>query len=256
MRKVLRAILPALLALLVAPGAAAEADYGTVSLRAERFFKYQEWGSALAMYELMLDMRPMEIPTYYHAIFVSGMLRNENRQMEMIERTQRQGIALDSIFSGVRSVSFAMGEGDEYEKLLKLVRDRQPWLSRGIDIYLLEYYEYRNDADNMILLAEALLNTTPDNIPYVRILAKAYMMAGRIDESLTCYKHILREIPLDYDASLSLGVYYNSRLAESNTADAAADCAALAESYLADAYGVRPTPYVAEMLSKLRARRM
>ena len=242
----------AVMMLLGAGKAVAASDYDAMRLKAERFFGYQEWGSALAMYEVMLDMRPKDIPTYYLAIFAGGMLGNENQQMNFFERTQKQGIALDSIFSGVRRVSFGNGEGDEYEKFLKLVRERQPWLSRGIDVYLLDYYSFRNDAERMIELAERLLVDTPDNMEYVRILAKAYMMASREAEGVECYKHILKAVPDDYDALLCLGVYYHNAI-RSESPLSAQDCAALAEAYLAEAYRLRPTPYLASLLASLRS---
>lgn len=245
-------ILPMIVA--VAITASAATDYEKLSDRAERAFSYQEWNSALAMYELMIDSRPLEIPTYYKAIVTGGMIDKDDIQISMLERTQNLGIALDSIFSGVKNVSFAIGEGDTYEKFLKLVRERQPWLTRSINTYLLEYYDFRNDAENMIEMAETLLKETPDNVQYVRILAKAYMMAGRAEDGIKCYKHIVGEYPQDYDSLLNLGLYYNRCLGEA-AGDDVADCSALAETYLAEAYSVRPTPYVAHLLSVLRSRK-
>lgn len=233
--------------------AAAAIDYDAVSTKAERFFNYQEWNSALAMYELMIDSRPLDIPTYYKAIVASGMLGRKDIQIDMLSRTQKQGIALDSIFSGVKKVSFAIGEGEAYEEFLKLVRERQPWIARGINTYLLEYYNFRNDAVNMIDVAERLLTTTPDNVEYIRILARGYMMAGRMDDAVECYKHIASQNPADYDAHLNLGIFYKQRLETAAPADQA-DCAALAQTYLTDAYRLQPTPYVAQLLVDLRKR--
>lgn len=243
-----------MLAFVVSVGAA-EFNYDAVKAKAERYFSYQEWNSSLAMYELMIDSRPLDIPNYYKAIVASGMLGKDDIQITMLERTQKQGIALDSIFKGVKNVSFAIGEGNAYEDFLKLVRERQPWITRSINKYLLDYYTFRNDADNMIGVAEQLLATTPDNLEYTRILAKAYMMAGRTDDSVKCYKYIADNHPSDYDALLNLGIYYKQRLEESEPENVA-DLIALAETYLADAYRLHPTPYVAELLAALRNRNL
>lgn len=236
--------------------AASATDYNAVSTKAERYFTYQEWNSALAMYELMLDSRPLDIPTYYKAIVASGMLGRKDIQMDMLTRTQKQGIALDSIFSGVKKVSFAIGEGDAYEEFLKLVRDSQPWMARSINAYLLDYYTFRNDAANMIDVAERLLVTTPDNLEYTRILAKGYLMAGRMEDALKCYKHIASEYPADYDSHLNLGIFYKQQLDNCTSPESEADYAALAETYLSDAYRLHPTPYVAQLLVALRKRVM
>ena len=110
MRKIILALLTMWLAFSVqAEVADSVRRYEAAKVRADRFFKYQEWQSALAMYEVMLELRPGDVASYYHAIFTSGMLRNQDEQMRFFERTQKQGIALDSIFSGVKGISFAMG---------------------------------------------------------------------------------------------------------------------------------------------------
>lgn len=249
-----RAII-ALLAAAWAVVAMAAIDYKTISTKADRYFGYQEWNSALAMYELMIDHSPLDIPTYYRAIVAASMMSNDDVQMSLLVRTQKQGIALDSIFSGVKKVSFAIGEGDAYETFLKLVRERQPWMSRSINAYLLDYYTFRNDAKNMIDVAERLLVTTPDNLEYTRTLARGYMLDGRMDESVKCYRHIAETYPHDYDALLNLGVYYHQRLSDAKSVDEKADIAALAETYLVDAYRERPTPYVQRLIAELRNRR-
>ena len=225
--------------------------YEAAKVRADRFFKYQEWQSALAMYEVMLELRPGDVASYYHAIFTSGMLRNQDEQMSFFERTQKQGIALDSIFSGVKGISFAMGEGDEYEKLLLLVRDRQPWLARGINVYLLDYYDFRNNAEGVIGIAETMLDETPESLQLARILANAYMKASRPDDAMRCYRHIVSHEPADYDALLNMGVYYYTALRQTTDEAARADYAALAQAYLTDAWRVSPTPHVEKILREL-----
>ena len=52
-------------------------SYESRKTRAERYFKYKEWSSALAMYLLMLDERPDEVEPYYKAI-VAGAMNNDS----------------------------------------------------------------------------------------------------------------------------------------------------------------------------------
>lgn len=202
------------------------------------------------IYEEMMDIRPDDVATYYHAIMACGMTGNENRQMDIFERTQKQGIALDSIFSGVKKVSFEIGEGDEYEKLLLLVRSRQPWLTRGINVYLLEYYDFRHDARGVIRIAESMLSDTPESLQLTRILARAYMLDNRSGDAVRCYRHIVEQVPDDYDALLNLGIFYYTSLPAASEAQRA-DFAALAQAYLTDAWRVNPTPHVAQILRNL-----
>ena len=112
-------------------------SYESRKTRAERYFKYKEWSSALAMYLLMLDERPDEVEPYYKAIVAGAMNNDSITQIDMLERTQQRGISLDSLFNGVRSVSFSIGEAGAYNNFLLLVKKHQPWLNRRINIYLL-----------------------------------------------------------------------------------------------------------------------
>lgn len=231
-------------------------SYETRSTRAERFFTYKEWSSALAMYQLMLDERPDEVEPYYKAIVAGAMIGDSITQMNMLERTQQRGISLDSLFNGVRSVSFAINEAEAYNDFLMLVKSKQPWLKRRINIYLLNYYNFRNDADNIISTAKELLEQTPENTDYIKYMAKAYIELGNIDEALKCYKHILHINNYDYDALLALGNHYALLLLDPTYCSPTVkmpheNLAALAQSYLYDAYNINPTPYVKKLLDKV-----
>lgn len=252
MKRALLSIIAAIVATATALSASSF-DYKSVSKKAERYFGYEEWNSALAMYELIIDNRPLDIPSYYKAIVSSGMLGNKDTQIDLLQRTQKQGIALDSIFKGVKDVSFSIGEGRAYEGFLLLVRERQPWIARSINAYLLDYYTFRNDAPSMIAIAKQLLATTPDNLTYIRILAKAYVMDGHMDDAVKCYKQIVEKEPNDYDALLSLGIYYK-RKADNATAGDIRESLSLAEDYLNKANKLDSTPYVENLLSDLRNR--
>ena len=74
LRHILRAIgLTLLPVALNATAAQPQRDYATVSAKAERFFKYQEWANAAAMYEIMMEDSAHVAGTYSSAIAVAGM---------------------------------------------------------------------------------------------------------------------------------------------------------------------------------------
>ena len=184
------------------------AEYDVLSERAERYFKYKEWGSALAMYQMMIIDRPDAVEPYYKAITAGAMLGDADVQMDMFVRTQQHGVSLDSLFNGVREVSFAMGAAKAYEEFLLLVKGRQPWLNRNVCVYLLDYYMYRNDSLNAREIAQELLEHTPDNVEYLKCLADACMELGDFGNMEKCFKRVLEIDNHDIDALIALGNYY------------------------------------------------
>ena len=232
-------------------------NYETRSIRAERYFSYKEWSSALAMYQLMIDEQPGEVEPYYKSIVAGVMIGDTITQIDMLERTQQRGISLEELFDGVRSVSFAIGEAQAYANFLLLVKSHQPWLNRGINIYLLDYYSFRNDPENTIKIAEELLAQTPDNVEYLEILAEAYTSNGNIDKAIKCYYSILDIDSYNYEALLAIGNYYAMQLFADckQITLCKEDLTALAQTYLYEAYNLHPTPYVAQLLDKISPRK-
>lgn len=229
-------------------------SYEARKTRAERYFKYKEWSSALAMYLLMLDERPNEVEPYYKAIVAGAMNNDSTTQIDMLERTQQRGLPLDSLFNGVRTVSFSIGEAGAYNNFLILVKKHQPWLARRIDIYLLEYYDFRNDATNVIKTARQLLSLTPRNTGYMKTMARAYINTGDLGKAMECYKRILAIDGGDYDSLLALGNYYAMQLLQPSAIKpqlSRKDLIALAQTYLHEAYNLYPTPYVAQLLAQV-----
>ncbi len=128
-------VLATLMYSLVSHAAVTSRDYQTVATKAARFFKYKDWSNAAAMYEIMLEDSAKVVDTYSHAIVTAAMRRLPDYEISLLERAQQQLIPVDSIYSGVRRVSFAMGQTSLYENFLMLVMDRQPWLKRSIEKY-------------------------------------------------------------------------------------------------------------------------
>lgn len=224
-------------------------EYSVLAAKAQRFVNFQEWGSALAMYDLMIDQRPAEIVPYAHAIVVSGIMNDRKSQIQMLEGTQKHGIPLDSIFSQVRAFSFSISHSQVYQQFLELVKERQPWIARNIDIQLLNYFIFRCDGANMVIEGERLLAGTPDNIQYLAAVARGYALQGSYEQAMKRYKQILAFDASNYDALLSLGNYYYI-LAQSPSHGSAS---AWAIQYLSQAYKIFPTPFVANALKELQS---
>lgn len=251
-------------------------DYSVLETKASRFYKNQEWASSLAMYELMISQKDTVVNNYAKAIVLSGLLKKPDMQMAFLERTQQKGLPLDSIFGTIQKDAFAIGHPYIYESFLKLVKTKQQWLARNINIQLLKYYRYRNDADNMIDISGQLLKSTPDDVGYLTDMAEAYALKGNLPESMKWYKKILAIDKDNYNSLLTLGNYYNivlrNKLRKINTSPGSLrtssktslskitdedkaqvkNNAALATKYLEAAYKVKPTPYVAHALDQIK----
>ncbi len=215
-------------------------DYKTVAAKAARFFKYKDWANAAAMYELMLEDSAKVVDTYSHAIVVAAMRKLPDYEISLLERAQQQLIPVDSIYSGVRRVSFAMGQTSLYEEFLMLVKDRQPWLKRSIEKQLLSYYVFRRNAPMIIEYSKIMLTGAPDNRQYLASLADGYMCAGDEAQGIDVYRKLLSLYPDDYDTLLILGNYYYIKGEKEP-----------ALSYLLQADSIKSTPYVRELVKSL-----
>lgn len=231
-------------------------DYDKLEAKADRFVQLGEWNSAHAMYILMSEKRPEAIAPYSRAIVTSGKLANQQAQVDMLERTQQRGISLDSLFAEVHRFAFKIGESQEYEQFLRLVKQRQPWMARNINVRLLKYYDFRNDATNMVTTGNELLTATPDNTAYLMVVARGYMLQGDFENSVITYNRILTLDPDNYDSLIALGCYYATIWkASEGTRSQMSSIRDLAVKHLQKAYSLRPTPFVEETLKHLEKSR-
>ncbi len=217
--------------------AQAEADYNHVAAKAARFFDNSEWLNANAMYMLMLDNRPREVKTYSHAIVANIMAGDTVSMGNLLEQSMRNNVPFDSLLYSVQHVSMQVGSSDLYEKVLLTSRDRFSWLSRGINAYLLKYYDFRNNGPEIIRYAKIMLAGMPDDITFQRQLARGYMLNNEPEFALPVWLNILQNNPEHYDTLLDVGMYYE----ETGHHDRAT-------AYLQRAYDIRPTPYVQSLL--------
>ena len=227
--------------------------YERLEAKAERFVQLQEWNSAHAMYLLMIDKRPDEVKSYARAIVTGGLLGDNKTQTALQEDTQKRGMSLDSIFSEVRKFSFEIGESNQYEKFLMLVKGAQPWMSRHINMRLLKYYDFRNDAGNMVLTGNELLAVTPDDIYCLSAVARGYMLLGDYEKGVMTYERILALEPDNYDSLVALGNYFDVmwKMSEGTRSQMTATKMKAIE-YLQKAYTLRPTPFIESKLAELQ----
>jgi hypothetical protein len=215
-------------------------DYAATAAKAARFFKYQEWANAAAMYEIMLEDSAKVVDTYAHAIAVAGMRNMPDYEMSLLERAQKNLIPMDSVFHGVQRVSFAMGHNSLYENFLLLVKQRQPWLTRSIEKQLLRYYMFRSNAPEIIRYSKIMLSGAPENAEYLGNLAMGYMLDGNDAEGIATYRRLLEYHPDNYKTLLVLGNYYDMK---GDTLQAL--------RYLRHADSIRATPYVTQLINRL-----
>ncbi len=232
---------------------ATDDTYERLEAKAERFVQLQEWNSANAMYLLMINKKPKEIKSYARAIVTAGLLDDIKMQMSLQEDTQKRGMPLDSVFNEIKDFSFEIGASCQYEKYLIAVKSTQPWMARHINMQLLKYYDFRNEATNMISTGKDLLTATPDDITCLSIVARGYMLLGDYENGVTMYKRILSINPDNYDAIVALGNYYNVMWEMSEgTRSQMTSVKIMALEYFQKAYDLRPTPFVESKLKELR----
>lgn len=248
----IKAFFVCILSLILNFQAWAERDYTRVEARAERFVQFHEWNSANAMYMVLINSVPKEPKYYSRAIVTSGLISDDKTQVGLLEMTQRQGIPLDSIFAGVYKFAYQIGESQEYEHFLKLVKSRQPWMSRNINLRLLKYYDFRNDAINIVAVGKELLLATPNEVVYLLAVGRGYMLQGEYEEAVQVYKKVLELDENNYDALLALGNYYYVMWKEAEGSRSQfTETKNLTLKYLKKAYELSPTPFVKSVIEEL-----
>ena len=232
---------------------APKSNYSLIKTKAERFYKYEDWRSALAMYELMLAEKAVDADTYARGIVLSGIVEEEAVQHSFLERAEKNLIPYDTLFAGVQKHSLNLSVPKVYTRFMLGIRKAKPWLERMVNIRLLDFFLFRNDADNIIAISGDLLAATPDNIRFLDALGKGYVLKGQFDKSAECYRKILKADPKNYNALISLGNYYDSLPKIEN--DSVSEQHVLrALSCFRHAAEIRSTPYVEQRIKSLNDR--
>lgn len=228
---------------------AAAADRNkSIERKALRFYNEQEWASASAMYDLIIDGKTPTPSDFGHAIVSAEMQNDTTAAMSLTEKSAARQIDIDSIFHHVRSLSFEQGMTSLYEGYLLQVKRHIPWMRRVADNYLMDYYTFRNNGPMMISYSELMLRGLPNDIKFLSTLARGYMIDNQPQKAIEVYGQILESDPDNYEVLLTLGNYYLERY-QSDNSDI--QNKTLAVKYLTEASALRPTPYVTDILRSL-----
>lgn len=226
----------------------AETSFSKLKEKAERFYAYQEWDSALAMYELMLQ--PTDLPTISLALALYGLKGDEEKQIQLVELSQQKGIALNDLFENVKTEAFRLGKPDIYENLLLKIKEKQPWLKRSINLQLIKYYDSRNNAPKMISISDSLLTVNPDDIYTLSIKARGHILLSEIEPGVSAYRQILELDKDNMEALLNIGIVrYNEVKQKQLPLDS--PTAAEARSCLQQAYSQKPTQFLKRIIGEL-----
>lgn len=225
----------------------ANGGYEKLKIKAERFYSYGEWESASAAYELMLMQKFDDVDAYSRAITVNGVLGRSDNQVAIVEQSQKNGISMMDIFGKVKELSYALGKPKIYEGFLLMVKDRQPWMRRSINVMLAEYYSQRNNAPKMVAYADTLLMTRSDDLFALRIKSRGQMLRDDYASLVKTNDKIIALAPSDFEAYLNNGMYFFNMW---KAAGIASDKRS-AIRYLSEAYKLRSTPYLKDLLIDL-----
>lgn len=221
--------------------------YPQLKEKAERAFGHAEWASASALYDLMLEEKPAVPDTYGQAIVANAMRGDRAAEMRLMQKALDNHIPFDSVFSRVSQWSFHLGKTHLYEEFLKETRQEHPWMKRAIDGHLLKYYTFRRNGELMVEYSNIMLSGASDNAALLNNLAEGYMLMGDEKRGIETYMRVLDVAPGNLHALLSLGNLYAMKEDR--------DSAVKAVEYLEKAYSIRPTPYVAATLERLRGKK-
>lgn len=233
-------------AMILAAGSAwaqVSATYDNARAKADRFFAHDEWASAAAMCNLMLNERPAVPDTYGKAIVANAFMGDTLRQMQLFNEAMSYGVPLDSVLARVRQYCYEKSDAPMYERFMLDVVRHNPWLERPIDTYLLRYYVGRGNGPMVVAYADKMLAGTPDNVQFLAMRARGQMLDGNTEQAVLAWRSIVALDPLDYEANLWLANYYRMQADYKE-----------ALPYFEKAREVRRTPYVDRAIEDINSR--
>ena len=176
--------------------------------KAQRFFNNAEWLNASAMYTLILSKEPRERDVYSYAIVSHYMSRDTVGAVALMQQAMDNRVPLDTLLSDVRRTSMVAGSGTMYENLLLQARRRYPYLVRSVNGHLLDYYNYRDNGPLTVKYAQMMLDGAPNNLGFMQMLARGYMLCGEMEKAAGVWHSILHAHPDNREALIDLGSYY------------------------------------------------
>lgn len=218
-----------LLLTLTAPGA----DTETLRIKADRYYHYREWPSALAMMQLILDTNPDDTPLRARAIAAATMAADTLSLNTLGQTMIDRHLPFPPLYDSLLRESLALGHSEIYPGYLERIARTYPWLKRSTDSYLLQFYLLRNYPPGIIEYARRMLNGLPDDPRFLHALARGQMLAADYTAACQTYRRLLQINPDDLEALLQLGSYL---METHRTAEAM--------PLLRHACSLAPTPYL------------
>lgn len=192
------------------------------------------------MCNLMISERPDLAEPYGLGIVAYEMMGDTINPMGLLDKAMRYGVPLDSVLTGVKRQSFAVGRGLMYEHFMLQASRQNPWMERPLEAYLLKYYDQRQNGEKIVEYSQKLLRGSPRNTGFLLTLANGYMLIGQQDKAIEAWQKILGIDPRNFDAMLCLANIYSL---DGNSDEAL--------RYFRQAYEVKATPYVCEKIKEI-----
>lgn len=210
---------------------AAAADTGdALATKAVRAYDAAEWPNAAALYMLVIDRQPDNAPAYGRLMAAQQMMGDTAGIVATAERALAHAMPLDTLLEYPRAAAFAHDTPGTYESTLLQLQRSLPWLSRALDIRLLQYYTARRDRAGIEAYARRMLTLNPGDTHALYLMASSALAAGDIASAQSYWTRILAIDPDDYDALAAMA----TTLADTDHAAAAA--------YARRALAIRPNP--------------
>lgn len=212
-------------------------DYRRLDEKAGRFFSNREWLNATAIYTLMLAQNTDDA-SLYSADIVSRLHVGDSIQaVAMLQTAMDHGVVLEDLLGGIDSLACRTGNATLYRDYLLQARTAYPWLTRTLNGYLLRYYDFRDDAPQIIRYAQIMLTGSPENLGYRQTLARGYLLDNQTEPAIAELRAILAADADNLQALLTLGNLY-----------LALDNRGAALPLLRRAVALAPSPYLTALL--------
>lgn len=243
-----KTVLPAALAFALT---ALAADYAAIARKAARFFEFEEWASASAMYELMLAERPRDVDTYASAIVAAYENADTTKALNLFSRAQRSLVPFDSLLDATRKTSFSIGEPRLYEDFLLRLQTDNPSIARPIDSYLLKYYMFRHNAEKTLEYTEKLAADAPERREFLLDAMEGLINTENYSRAINIARRLINDNPDDFDALVGLGIIASLQIDRAKSASDAQAMREMAIDALSRANKLRSTSKLRELLTTL-----
>ena len=171
-------------------------------------FDHAEWSEVLQETEMMIQTQPGDVEPYAAALIAAQFLEDIPTENRYIKQSQSNRVHIDSLLQCVYVRTRLLHNAQVYEQLLLNLKANNRWLTRVFNIYLLDFYDFARKTEQTIIIADELLQVTPDNKRFKKIKANALFYQGDSKEAVDLYEDILQQDSTDYETLTFLAAYY------------------------------------------------